>query len=110
MSELVTLRELWQESGLSFQPRHFVSEPLPPSRYPFPAPFVPRYLMDPAEADRAEIALKQCTDLVGHWGSRFSRIKLPEFKEAAQVFKDATGVDVRSVISLARARFIGEPV
>ena len=110
MSELVTLRQLWQEGGLSFQPRHFVSEPPPHSKFPFPAPLIPRHLMNKAEADQAEAALKQCTGIIGPWGSRSSRVSLPEFKEAARIFRDITEVNVTEVIELARIRFIGEPV
>jgi hypothetical protein len=92
MAELLTLQQLWERAGNPFQPKHFVQGPEPcgnPNLY-FPYPTVPRYLMTPENAAKAQAALDVCTRIVGTWGKENLRWAILNFKPRQRNFLKPT--------------------
>ena len=107
-NHLITIRELFEKSGVELNVNHFISKPGPceNTKLSIPTPTIPHHLMDPEKAEKAEILLKKCTDIVGLFGNSISKKDTDEFINASDSFMEITGVDAWDVISETRSRFI----
>jgi len=105
----ITIRQMWEGLGGRFSPKHFVSRPGAGERVGLHIPFpeVPKLLMRPGLAEKAQVALDICVEIAGGWGQKTSEIKKDsdKFRKAETRFWRATGgVKVREVLDLARER------
>jgi hypothetical protein len=105
-ANFISVREMREKYGIKLEVQDFVSKmgPCENPNFFLPVPEVPEYLMDPQKAEKAKELLEICVQLANPWGDQRSGKEDPHFKEAANSFKEITGVGVLDIMNEACSR------